>query len=49
MNYCFKGSNTVIANNVNICDHVIIAAGSQVYKDINTPGVYIGNPLKKIK
>lgn len=46
---CFIGSNTVIANNITICDNVIIAAGSQVLKSINQPGIYIGNPLRKIR
>jgi len=46
---CFIGSNTVIANNITICDNVIIAAGSQVLKSITKPGIYIGNPLRKIR
>ncbi len=48
-NNCFIGSNTVVANNITICDDVIIAAGSQVLKDIDRSGIYIGNPLQKIK
>lgn len=46
---CFIGSNTVVGNNVTITTNSIIAAGSQVLKNIGTPGVYIGNPLKKIR
>jgi len=46
---CFLGSNTVIGNNISICDNAIISAGSQVLKDIKLPGVYIGNPLRKIR
>lgn len=53
-------SSTLIANNVsigsnatilpvNICSNVVIGAGSVVTKDIVTPGVYVGNPAKKIK
>jgi sugar O-acyltransferase (sialic acid O-acetyltransferase NeuD family) len=46
---CFIGSNTVIGNNVTIADKSIIAAGSQVLQNIVNPGVYIGNPLRKIR
>jgi len=46
---CFIGSNTVIGNNITITEDVIIAAGSQVLRKINLPGIYIGNPLRKIR
>jgi len=42
------GSNATILP-VNICDQVIIGAGSVVTKDILVSGVYAGNPAKKIK
>ncbi|HMB62415.1 MAG TPA: acyltransferase [Eudoraea sp.] len=42
------GSNATILP-VKICDHVVIGAGSVVTKDITQPGVYAGNPAKKIK
>lgn len=42
------GSNASILP-VNICDNVVIGAGSVVTKDITEPGVYAGNPAKKIK
>lgn len=48
-NSCFIGSNTVVGNNLEICDNVVIAAGSQVLKSIKLPGIYIGNPLRKIR
>lgn len=49
---------TVIGNNVsigsgacilpvNICNNVVIGAGSVVTKDITEPGVYLGNPARK--
>ena len=42
------GSNaTVLA--VNICSGVVVGAGSVVTKDINEPGVYAGNPARRIK
>ena len=54
------GNNTVIAHNVSIgtnatilpvtiCDKVVIGAGSVVTKNINEPGIYAGNPAKKIR
>ena len=42
------GSNATILP-VNICDQVIIGAGSVVTKDILESGVYAGNPAKRIK
>lgn len=42
------GSNATILP-VNICDFTVIGAGSVVTKDITEPGIYIGNPAKKIK
>jgi sugar O-acyltransferase (sialic acid O-acetyltransferase NeuD family) len=46
---CFIGSNTVVGNNITIVDNTIVAVGSQVLKSIDKSGVYIGNPLRKIK
>ncbi|MEC9491683.1 acyltransferase [Flexistipes sp.] len=42
------GSNATILPVV-ICDNVVIGAGSVVTKDINEPGIYAGNPAKKIR
>ncbi len=42
------GSNATILP-VQICDNVVIGAGAVVTKNITIPGVYIGNPAKKIK
>jgi acetyltransferase-like isoleucine patch superfamily enzyme len=42
------GSNVTILP-VQICDHVVIGAGSVVTKDINEPGVYAGNPARLLK
>lgn len=54
-----KWRETVIGNNVSIgsnatilpvkiCDKVVIGAGAVVTKDIVEPGVYVGNPARKI-
>ena len=42
------GTNATILP-VNICDHVVIGAGSVVTRDITDPGVYAGNPARKIR
>lgn len=55
-----KWKNTSIGNNVSIgsnstilpvsiCDNVVIGAGTVVTKDINKPGVYVGNPAKFLR
>lgn len=41
---CFIGSQSVLANGINICDDVIVGAGSLVRKNILKPGIYSGNP-----
>ena len=48
------GNNVSVGSNasilpVTICDNVVIGAGAIVTKNIDTPGVYAGNPAKKIK
>ena len=54
-----KWKKTVVGNNVSIgtnatilpveiCDNVVIGAGSVVTKTINEPGTYAGNPAKKV-
>lgn len=48
------GNNVSIGTNatilpVEICDKVVVGAGSVVTKDILEPGVYAGNPSKKIR
>ena len=42
------GSNATILP-VSICDNVVIGAGSVVTKDINEPGIYAGNPARKLR
>ena len=48
------GSNVSIGSNstilpVNICDNVVVGAGSVVTKNINKSGIYAGNPAKFIR
>lgn len=47
-NHVSLGSNATILP-VMICDHVVIGAGAVVTKDITEPGVYAGNPARKIR
>lgn len=42
------GSNATILP-VDICDNVVIAAGAVVTKNITEPGIYVGNPAKKLR
>jgi acetyltransferase-like isoleucine patch superfamily enzyme len=42
------GSNATILP-VTICNNVVIGAGSVVTKNILEPGVYVGNPARKLK
>lgn len=42
------GSNATILP-IRICDDVVIGAGSVVTKDIAEPGIYAGNPARKIR
>ncbi len=47
-NHVSIGSNATILP-VTICDHAVIGAGSVVTKDITEPGVYAGNPARKLR
>lgn len=47
-NHVSLGSNATILP-VSICDHVVVGAGAVVTKDITEPGIYAGNPAKKIR
>ena len=48
------GNNVSIGTNatilpVNICDNVVIGAGSVVTKNISESGTYVGNPARRVK
>lgn len=48
------GSNVSIGSNatilpVTVCDRVVIGAGAVVTKDIQEPGIYVGNPAIKLR
>jgi len=42
------GSNATILP-VSICSNTVIGAGAVVTTDIDTPGIYVGNPAHKIR
>jgi len=45
----FIGSNSVICEGISIANDVMIGAGSVVIHSITVPGVYVGNPARKIR
>ncbi len=50
----FIGDHVSIGTNVtllpvSICDNVVIGAGAVVTKDIDKPGIYVGNPAKLLR
>lgn len=47
-NFVSIGSNATVLP-VNICDHVVIGAGSVVTRDIVEPGIYAGNPARLLR
>jgi acetyltransferase-like isoleucine patch superfamily enzyme len=47
-NHVSIGSNATILP-VRICDGVVIGAGSVVTRDIDRPGVYAGNPARRLR
>ncbi len=38
------GAGAIVLSGVEVCDNVLIGAGAIVTKNINKPGVYVGNP-----
>lgn len=44
----FIGSNSVIANNITLPKDIIVAAGACILTSPQEPGIFIGNPAKKI-
>lgn len=47
-NYVSIGTNATVLP-VTIADNVVIGAGSVVTRDIQQPGVYAGNPARKLR
>ncbi len=47
-NVCF-GTNSCVKEKTKICDNVFIGMGSSVVKNIDTPGIYVGSPVKLLR
>jgi sugar O-acyltransferase (sialic acid O-acetyltransferase NeuD family) len=44
----FIGAGTIIRDDIEIANDTIVGMGSLVLKNLEEPGIYFGNPLKKI-
>ena len=42
-------AGAIIIQNIKISQDTLTGAGTVVVKDINEPGVYVGNPARRIK
>ncbi len=47
--FVYFGTNASVREKISICSHVTIGMGGVVVKHITSPGVYVGNPLKKLE
>ncbi len=48
-NECFIGSCSTFVNGLSISNNVFIGINSVINKRIQEPGIYVGNPIRKIK
>lgn len=48
-NRCWIGIGAKIRDYVSICDDVFVGMGAVVTKDINEPGIYVGNPCRFLR
>ncbi|SEL00143.1 sugar O-acyltransferase, sialic acid O-acetyltransferase NeuD family [Chitinophaga rupis] len=46
---CFIGSNSVLINGITVAASSVIGAGAVVNRTLIEPGVYVGNPCRKIE
>jgi UDP-2-acetamido-3-amino-2,3-dideoxy-glucuronate N-acetyltransferase len=46
---CFVGAGTKISASAKICDGVIIGANSFVNRDLTSPGIYAGSPVRQLR
>ena len=46
---CFIGAGTTVVEKLSICDETQTGAGAVVTKSINTPGLYVGVPARKLR
>lgn len=48
-NDCMIGAGSTVIQEVTVCPGSLIGAGSVVVADIDSPGVYVGNPARRIR
>ncbi len=48
-NECFIGSNSTFVNGIATVDNVFVGINSVVNKNLKDAGIYIGNPIRKIR
>jgi UDP-3-O-[3-hydroxymyristoyl] glucosamine N-acyltransferase len=46
--FCFFGLRSTVIDNLCICDHVRVAVGALLTKNISIPGMYVGAPARKV-
>ena len=46
---CMIGAGATLVQNVTVCSGCLIGAGSTIVADIDIPGVYVGNPARRIR
>ena len=47
--HCMIGAGSTIVQNVTVCTGTLVGAGAVVLANIDEPGMYAGNPAKRIK
>lgn len=48
-NECFVGSNSTFVNGISIGNNIFIGLNSVINKNLAEKGIYLGNPIRKIK
>lgn len=46
---CLLGINTTVIDNVKLCPNTRIGGGSLVLKDVSSPGLYVGSPIRFLR
>lgn len=46
---CMIGAGSTVLQQVSICPGTLVGTGSVVLRDITSPGVYVGNPVRRLR
>lgn len=46
--FCMIGAGATVIDGLEIVDDVVVGAGAVVHRSIREPGVYVGNPVRKL-